>query len=77
MDHVDIQEVAVRDNQLAGEIEIRHIPGPLNNSVIFTKEMRDTAHCQELRGAIMSQRTDCSWLEPEVIGDNCGDKVTP
>jgi hypothetical protein len=42
--HVNLCEVAVRDSLWAGDIELGKIPGWLNLSDIFTKEMKDTSH---------------------------------
>jgi hypothetical protein len=52
--HVNLREVAVRDSICTGAILLGHIPGKLNPSDIFTKEMKDVGHFHLLRSAFMS-----------------------
>jgi hypothetical protein len=54
MRHVNIREVAVRDSIRLGEIKLSHIPGDLNPSDLFTKEMKDKNHFFDLRACHMS-----------------------
>ncbi len=56
MRHVDIQEAIVRSAIQEEEVTVGHIPGRLNTSDIFTKEMKDTKHFQALRASLMSPR---------------------
>ena len=42
--HVNIRNMAVREYQHSGEINIIHIPGAHNPSDLLTKEHKDTAH---------------------------------
>ena len=54
--HVNLREVAVRDSIRANEIVLGHIPGKINPSDLFTKEMKDWPHFCLLRSALMSRR---------------------
>jgi hypothetical protein len=56
MRHVNIREVAVRDSVQDNEITLGHIPGELNASDLFTKEMKHVKHFFDLRDATMSRR---------------------
>jgi len=53
MRHINLKDCAVRDSVQANEIDIHHIPGNINPSDIFTKEMRDGSHFRELRESFM------------------------
>jgi hypothetical protein len=44
MRHINLKEVAVRDSIREEEIELHHMPGKLNPSDIFTKEIKDVSH---------------------------------
>ena len=61
--HVNIREVAVRDSIRQSEITLHHIPGDLNPSDLFTKEMKSLEHFVQLRACLMSPRS----LESGVI----------
>jgi hypothetical protein len=54
--HVNLREVAIRDSLRDGAIVLGHIPGKLNPSDLFTKEMKDATHFALLPSALMSQR---------------------
>jgi hypothetical protein len=56
MQHVNIQEVAVCNSICLGKIKLSHIPGELNPSDLFTKEMKDKNHFFDLRVCHMSPR---------------------
>ena len=53
MRHINLKDCAVRDSIQAEEVDICHIPGDINPSDIFTKEMRDGAHFRTLRDSFM------------------------
>ena len=53
MRHMNIRDCAVRDSVQKSEINMLHIPGILNPSDIFTKEMRDGKHFRTLRDSFM------------------------
>ena len=54
--HVNLREVADRDSIQANEIILGHIPGKINPSDLFTKEMKDWPHFCLLGSALMSRR---------------------
>ena len=53
MRHINLKDCAVRDSIQAKEVDICHIPGDVNPSDIFTKEMRDATHFYTLRDSFM------------------------
>ena len=53
MRHIYLKDCAVRDISQAKEVDLDHIPGAVNPSDIFTKEMRDGAHFRMLRDSFM------------------------
>ena len=53
MRHICLKDCAVRDSIQAKEVDLYHIPGAVNPSDIFTKEMRDGAHFRMLRDSFM------------------------
>ena len=53
MRHINLKDCAVRDSIQAKEVDICHIPGDINPSDIFTKEMRDGTHFRTLRDSFM------------------------
>ena len=53
MRHINLRDCAVRDSIQAKEVDIRHIPGDINPSDIFTKELRDATRFRELRDSFM------------------------
>lgn len=61
--HFNICEVAVRDNISTGEITLTHLPGHCNIADLFTKEIRDVAHFQELAFRLISAR-DLGGCQP-------------
>jgi hypothetical protein len=67
--HVNLREVAVRDSIRAGAITLGHIPGKINPSDLFTKEMKDRAHFELLRSALMSRRGMHTELETRGVLD--------
>ena len=54
MRQLNIRQCALRESVHHKEIVPVHIPGAINPSDLFTKEMRDKLHFIQLRGALMS-----------------------
>ena len=53
MRHMNLKDCAVRDSIQAKDVDIYHIPGLVNPSNIFAKEMQDGAHFRDLRDSFM------------------------
>ena len=53
MRHICLKDCSVRDSIQAKEVDHYHIPGAINPSDIFTKEMRDGAHFHVIRESFM------------------------
>ena len=53
MRHINLKDCAVRSSIQAKKVDLCHIPGIINPSDIFTKEMRDGAHFRTLRDSFM------------------------
>ena len=51
--HMNLKENRVRESQANGLTCVKHIPGKVNPSDIFTKEMKDAAHFRECRDMFM------------------------
>jgi hypothetical protein len=49
MRHINLKDCVVRGSIQAKEVDLHHIPGVINPSDIFTKEMRDALHFRTLR----------------------------
>jgi hypothetical protein len=56
MRQYNIRQCGLRDAVRHKEIAPVHIPGAINPSDLFTKEMRDTTHFLQLRASLMSPR---------------------
>jgi hypothetical protein len=56
--HIDLRENSVREWIQSRLLLVKHISGKLNPSDIFTKEMRDGTHFQQLRDSFMSRLSD-------------------
>ncbi|KAL7525930.1 hypothetical protein ACHAWF_001569 [Thalassiosira exigua] len=58
--HINLRENKVREVHVSGRIAVTHIPGAINGSGIFTKEMKDAAHfCRRL-----------VWILRETLDEN-------
>ena len=55
--HLNLRENYVRESQHMGITKITHIPGVINASDIFTKELKDTAHFRRCRDTMMVSKT--------------------
>ena len=53
MKYLDIREVAVKEHILDDQVVVFHIPGVINPSDIFTKEMKDAGHFRITRDSFM------------------------
>ena len=63
MRHVNLKDCAVRDSIQAKEVDLCHIPGDINPSDIFTKEMRGAAHFRTLCDSfMMSAEKFCTFV---------------
>ena len=51
-----MRENFVRENVIKQFVTIDHVGGKVNMADLFTKEMRDTGHCVELRDLMMRSR---------------------
>ena len=54
--HINLRENKVREVHANGTVAVTHIPGAINGSDIFTKEMKDAAHFRRLRDCMMVSR---------------------
>jgi hypothetical protein len=55
--HLNLRENYVREAQHLGITKITHIPGVINASDIFTKELKDTAHFCRCCNTMMVSKT--------------------
>ena len=55
--HISLRENQIRERHQAGDVCVAHIPGIINPSDIFTKEIKDTAHFRRLRDSMMVSKT--------------------
>ena len=53
MRHINLRDCAFSDSIKAKEVELVHIPGEINPSDIFTKELRDATRFRDLRDSFM------------------------
>jgi deoxyuridine 5'-triphosphate nucleotidohydrolase len=56
--HVQIRENAVRESVQNNFIEVKHIPGRLNLSDMFTKEDKDSSHFITIRDLVLADKTN-------------------
>jgi deoxyuridine 5'-triphosphate nucleotidohydrolase len=56
--HVQIRENAVRESVQNNFIEVKHIPGRLNLSDMFTKEDKDSAHFITIRDLVLADKSN-------------------
>eukprot|EP00956_Cyclotella_meneghiniana_P030923 scaffold79637_cov24-Cyclotella_meneghiniana.AAC.1 len=54
--HMNLKENYVREAHQLGLAEVKHIPGVINASDLFTKELRDAAHFRRCRDSMMVSR---------------------
>jgi len=55
--HLNLCENMVRERHQAGQVMVVHIPGIINPSDIFTKEMKDATHFRRLRDYMMVSKS--------------------
>jgi hypothetical protein len=71
--HLDIREVAVRDAQKAGIVNILHVPGHSNVATIFRKEHKSDAIFYELAFQLIRPRDLLmKWMESGITKDSGG-----
>ncbi len=63
MKHINLRGNAIRESVHLGELSIHHIPGVINCSDIFTKELKDASHFCLLRDSFMMDKTKFLRLE--------------
>jgi hypothetical protein len=51
--HLNLRENYVRERHQSGVTKVTHIPGVLNSSDLFTKELKDAAHFRRCRDSFM------------------------
>jgi hypothetical protein len=56
--HLNLHETAVRENVQNKTIKIKHIPGKINASDLFTKELKDDAHFRRCRDTFMVSKAN-------------------
>ena len=55
--HLNLRENMIREHHKSGACDIKHIPGQINPSDIFTKEIKDAAHFRRLRDCMMVSKS--------------------
>jgi len=53
----NLRENQIRERHQASDVCVTHIPGIINPSDIFTKEIKDTAHFRRLRNCMMVSKS--------------------
>ena len=56
--HLNLKENKIRETHADAIARILHIPGQINSSDIFTKEIKDVAHYRRLRDSFMVSKAD-------------------
>ena len=56
--HINLRENYVRENHQRGTTKVTHIPGKINASDLFTKELKDAAHFRACRDSFMVSRNN-------------------
>jgi hypothetical protein len=56
--HINLKENYVREAHQLGIAKITHIPGVINASDLFTKELKDAAHFRRCRDSMMVSRSN-------------------
>jgi hypothetical protein len=64
--HMNMRELGVRLAQTKGNVDVRHIEGKRNIADIFTKEIKDSSHFQEMAFTITTPRLVAD-LEPNAL----------
>ena len=65
--HLNLRENYVRELHQNGTIKITHIPGVINASDLFTKELKDAAHFRRCRDSFMVSKNNfdrCGHVMP-------------
>eukprot|EP00956_Cyclotella_meneghiniana_P031978 scaffold85846_cov40-Cyclotella_meneghiniana.AAC.6 len=56
--HMNLKENYVREAHHLGLAKVKHIPGVINASDLFTKELRDAAHFRRCRDSMMVSKVN-------------------
>jgi hypothetical protein len=56
--HLNLHETAIRENVQNKTVKILHIPGKINASDLFTKELKDDAHFRRCRDTFMVSKAN-------------------
>jgi hypothetical protein len=56
--HLNLHETAIHENVQNKTVKITHIPGKINASDLFTKELKDDAHFRRCRDTFMVSRAN-------------------
>jgi hypothetical protein len=56
--HLNLHETAIRENMQNKTVKITHIPGKINASNLFTKELKDDAHFHRCRDTFMVSKAN-------------------
>jgi hypothetical protein len=56
--HLNLHETAIRENVQNKTVKITHIPGKINASDLFTKELKDDAHFRRCRDTFMVSKAN-------------------
>ena len=56
--HINLRENSIREAQQSNSTFLTHIPGGINASDIFTKEIKDGAHYRRLRDSMMVSKAN-------------------
>ena len=56
--HINLHENCVREAHQGGIVQIKHIPGIINSSDLFTKEIKDDAHFRRCRDTFMVSKSN-------------------
>jgi hypothetical protein len=55
--HINLRENYVRERHQSGVTKVTHIPGVINSSDLFTKELKDAAHFRRCRDSFMVSKS--------------------
>eukprot|EP00804_Cyclotella_cryptica_P021483 CCRYP_005804-RA/>CCRYP_005804-RA protein AED:0.39 eAED:0.32 QI:0/-1/0/1/-1/1/1/0/524 len=56
--HINLHENCVREAHQSGVVRVKHMPGVINASDLFTKELRDAAHFRRCRDSFMVSKSN-------------------
>jgi hypothetical protein len=56
--HINLHECCVREQHQNKTVKVTHIPGVINSSDLFTKEIKDAAHFRRCRDSFMVSKAN-------------------